>query len=367
MTNLRAYPRLSDGSALVCLWEVKSQAERDPKGLAELAGYDHPEAAPVATGAVIATQDEIRRLRTEVLRYMDRWPSGAQVPNTQLGDFDRQLGKALHVHASLLPADAAHGGTWNFLSAVVFPDLIWARFPNLHESRFLGNKQRNALRRVWRRQEVLGDLMAVDGAVALKEDELVGLMERSALARNRRLVRQVAGCVLGLGGEPKRDDWAREFYKRITHLTGPLLLDVLDDEELQSLVADVAAGGSWSVESGTAPKHRADIFFVRPQTVAAPDVVRSFHETMLRLAAELSEIAGSDARDLAALIEEQGGLSAAIKVAGSLDPGPQYRAAANAKRLDLTVEALAISGEFRGLFGPELIQIAEQRLADARS
>lgn len=35
MTQLRAYPRLSDGAALVCLREVKSQAELEPKDLVQ--------------------------------------------------------------------------------------------------------------------------------------------------------------------------------------------------------------------------------------------------------------------------------------------------------------------------------------------
>lgn len=365
MTRLRAYPRLSDGATLARLREVQEQSARNPEALADLVEYDHPDAAPVATGAIIATRDEIRVLRGEVMRALDRWPSGTQVPPSQTGEFDRTLGRALHLYAAMLPADAAHSTTWNFLSAMVFPDLVWARFPNLHASRFLGNRQRNALRRVWRRQEVLGDLMLRSGPEALKEDELVGLLERSALARNRRLAREAAKYVIDLGARPGRDHWTREFYKRLTHMTGPLLLDVLVDEELESLVADVAVGGSWTADVPTEAKARGALVDTGNRATAAPDVVLSFHEAMLGLAAELSDFAQEEGECLLSLIEEEGGLWAAVRVAGSVSPGSAFQAALRANRLDLSVEALAISKDFRGLFGPELVELAEGRLASA--
>ena len=94
------------------------------------------------------------------------------------------LGRTLHEHLRIIPADAAHDETWSFLTLVVFPDVAVIRFPDMHVNRLIGTP-RNVLRRTWFRQEVLGDLLHSTGR-PLGEDELVGLFERSALARNVR-------------------------------------------------------------------------------------------------------------------------------------------------------------------------------------
>lgn len=70
----------------------------------------------------------------------------------------------------------------------------------------------------------------------LGEDELVGLFERTALARNRRLAKALARRVLNYSGSG-RSDWARQLYVNTTYATGPRILDILSDGELDDLVA----------------------------------------------------------------------------------------------------------------------------------
>ena len=125
---------------------------------------------------------------------------------------------------------------------MVFPDVVWVRFPDPSEDRILGGP-RNVLRRTWNRYELLGDLDGL-GAEALNEDELVQLTERTSLARNRRLVRALAQRVIEHPGS-RRMEFTRELAKRATFVTGPLLLDVLTDEDLEDLVDAVAEGRRW--------------------------------------------------------------------------------------------------------------------------
>jgi hypothetical protein len=381
------YPRLGDGDALIRLEGVKSLAAESPARLTDLVAFDHPGASPVATGAVIAGEEQLRNLRAAVEEAVGAWLTGMPVPPGSTAAFDITLGKALHAAGRFLPADAAHKETWNFVSAMVFPDVVWARFPELHEDRFLG-KPRNALRRVWQREEVLGDLLDASVSNSLGEDELVGLLERTALARNRRLVRALARAVLDHKGGSARSAFARDLYKRVTYLTGPFLLDVVGDVELERLVALVAEGHPWlpehaSVELGaTAPdvtvggRHRADLSWspaIAHSSEGEPgrrqkepgDIVREFHQEMERLCARVMRETSYKPTRMLTMIQQMGGVEAARKIAGSANPSEGFIALWELGRLDLTVEQLVLRDEFVGLFPEHLVEVAEAKLRQA--
>lgn len=157
------------------------------------------------------------------------------------------LGKALAEIIDPAPSDAAHPEVWSFLTLWIFPDVVAARWP-LHDGvlpkdRWLGSqgggRDRNHLKTWWRRWCLFGDLLLVEGK-SLGEDELVNLTERSALARNSRLVRAAARVILSHPGSD-RMTFSRELLKALTYQTGPLALDALDDEEMEALVTHVAA------------------------------------------------------------------------------------------------------------------------------
>lgn len=231
-----AYPRLPRPLAEAELQQVSAAYERG--GVVEvrqLARYDHERKRPVSTGR-IATPDEISDVRKAVLEAVSGWIDRGGVGSSE-AEFDNALGVALHRELNILPADAAHEDTWSFLSLVVFPDVAVLRFPQLHRDRLLGTN-RNVLRRTWQRQEVLGSLLQRDEG-ALGEDELVGLFERTALIRNRELVRCVVEAVHSYKGA-NRSQWARKLYKAVTFQTGARVLDVLDEHSMRELVADLA-------------------------------------------------------------------------------------------------------------------------------
>ena len=228
------YPRLSLPFAKVRISEIVGTMGNDGiSGVQALARAEHPRAAPAATGGRVANSEHIANVREAVLKTIEPWRLEA-VPRSQAAAFDLTLGRALHEHMGIIPADAAHDETWSFLTLVVFPDVAVIRFPDMHDDRLIGTP-RNVLRRTWYRQEVLGDLLHSTGR-PLGEDELVGLFERSALARNRALIRRLAAAVLAYDGPAARSEWARDLYKRVTFTTGPRLLDALSDAELDAII-----------------------------------------------------------------------------------------------------------------------------------
>lgn len=229
------YPRLSRSLALVEAARIKDAMRLGGvSSVSSRARVHHERQQPVSTGR-IATPGEIGEARSRVSDAVSSWLAAGRI--TDKAAFDRELGAALHDCLGIVPADAAHEETWNFLSTVVFPDVLVVRFPQMSDDRVIGG-HRNVLRKAWIRHEILGDeLLTLD----LKEDELVGLFERTALVRNRRLAHLTAHTVSEHRG-PKRDEWARKFYKLLTFQTGVRLLDSLGDEALEKVVQDCADG-----------------------------------------------------------------------------------------------------------------------------
>ena len=375
-----AYPRLSDGDTLVRLHQVSALAQTAPANLVQLAGAEHPNASPVATGAVIASPEQIALARETVVKALAQWLVGSPVPSGQTAQFDVALGQALHSAAALLPADAAHQGTWNFLSAVVFPDVVWTRFPDLHEDRFLG-RPRNALRRAWTRYEVLGDRLVGSNGLPLGEDELVGLLERTSLARNRRLVRLLAAEVNEYRGSAARSEFARRMYKRATHVTGPLLLDALSDDDLRRLVQAIAEQRPWpadeprlsinEVAQAQPGRHRRGLAGGEGSDAdehekTPVDIVLEFHEQLLLVLTETEELTGYRPTRTLAIVEQFGGVEAARRIAGSPEPSETLESLRACGRLDLAVESLVADIDYRGLFTADLLALAQGKHAEAR-
>lgn len=234
MTGNRVYPRLPNEVARQLLLDVRGHSEDGIQAVTRLASGQHPKASPVPTGGRPATDVEILEVRRRVLEATGQWVQAGTVSRSQQPEFDALLGQALHDSLDIVTADAASSGTWNFLTLVVMPDVAVTRFNDLADERGLGS-QRNVLRRAWYRWDVLG-VKLLEGGPMLGEDELVGLLERTAVARNRPLVEELANAVLAYRGESARSDWARELYKLVRRRTGPLMLDLCSRAELAALV-----------------------------------------------------------------------------------------------------------------------------------
>lgn len=222
------------------------KAGKDP---GELWQAWHPNAMPARSGHA-ATEQDIHDARAVIMGRMCGVAAGSQEQNARYG---LAIGKAIAEVIDPVPTDAADDGGWSFLSLVVFPDVVAARWPlsrdaggkpALPPDRWIGRpigRDRNYLKEAWRRWVILGDILEV-AEQPLGEDELVNLLERTAFARNRRLVRAAARCIAGrqpgaLGG---RMVFAREMLKRLRFQTGVVMLDIVSDEMIESTVAQAA-------------------------------------------------------------------------------------------------------------------------------
>ena len=205
------------------------------KALAARAAWQHPKAVVVPTGGHVADEEQLEEVRGQTLDALSPW---LQSESTRKPDasFDRTLGKILHDTLRIIPSDAAHEETWSFLSLVVFPEVSAYRYPKLPDERLRG-APRNPLRYSWMQRDVLGSLQD-DCENPLGTDELVGLFERSALARNRGYVRALAREIVTYNGERARSEWTRDLLKEASFVTGPRLLDALSEEQLQEVVSE---------------------------------------------------------------------------------------------------------------------------------
>lgn len=230
------YPRLSRGFALSRLAEIREVSASDPERLEGIVQFHHSASTPVATGGTLVSISRLQDIRNEVSDELAGWKN--RIVGSGSAAFDSRLGTVLHRTLQIIPADAASEEVWNFLSLMVFPDVTYQRFPALQEERALGTP-RNTLRRSWIRREVLGEIL-VQGQPILGEDELVGLFERTAFARNRALVCAAAQAVLGYQGQGARSEFARRLYKRIRMSTGPYLWDSMSPDQINNGVQILA-------------------------------------------------------------------------------------------------------------------------------
>lgn len=387
--SIFVYPRLPLSFAKKRISEIQSAYESGGMHeVQELVDTDHPQAAPVATGGRAASRAHIANVRSVVTEALKPWQTHDTVPRAEVATYDMILGRALHESLQIIPADAAHDETWAFLTLVVFPDVAVRRFPDMKNERLLGTP-RNVLRRTWFREEVIGDLQK-RAKRPLGEDELVGLFERSALARNHALVRSLAAAVIKHEAG-NRSDWARELYKQVTFATGPRLLDTLSEDELDDLIRNAMRDSdkrlpstSYTRPAATERFGSTDQDLLRGSS-STPETV-TLNELTSGIAAGSSE--GLEARFMQSLIQvcQRAGQELNYDLQPLLDTAIEEGAAATAartvmsdrlseefiflwkhQRLDLTVEALVTEGEFTSLFEREVVACAAQRLRDYRT
>lgn len=245
-------PRLTAAQAGERLDEIEQSLQGGARPM-ELVRVEIGDAAPNPTGGEAATREDLLRWRRRVMDALEGVGTGSKA----LNDLHAiRLGKAVSVEIDPSPSDAAHDGTWSFLSLMLFPDVVLARWPadsesgGLSSDRWIGaqlSRDRNYIKLSWRRWQLLGPVME-SAESPLGEDEFGALLERTAVARNVRLVRVAAREIVGFRSGP-RMVFARELMKEITYLTGPILLDVLDDSQLEAVVREAVGVVARRMES----------------------------------------------------------------------------------------------------------------------
>jgi Family of unknown function (DUF6339) len=253
MTGLYVWPRLSGRAERDLYIEV---APCPLLALRERHDVEHADAAPVAVGGVKVPESTVRETQTSIRALADDLGFPEPLTRARVASFDQPATRLLYETMRIVPSDAASPGVWSFLSLVVAPDVALWRWPyappedddrvfrTSHFRRISGHP-RNVFRRLWWRGEVVGvDLIDTESGRGLGEDELVNIMERVALASDRRLARLLAAAIVSLPSDlaVARSEVMRDASKRLLRTMPVIAFGVLDDDQISQVVgASVAA------------------------------------------------------------------------------------------------------------------------------
>lgn len=224
------FPRLPRGVAEALVDEMKVSS---PKQRRVACSLSHPRAAPAPTGGTPIPESALIRL-SEDFRAEFSEDLSKPLSSGREAEVDARFGRVLHSRMHIISSDAASEGVWSFLSLVVFPDIATWRFPDCHPARLIGTP-RNVFRRPWWRQHILGDVMNATHESPLGEDELVGIFERSRMARSHELAKALAREIMHTDISA-RSHFARELAKRVRRALAYVNPDVLDRSQIQGLV-----------------------------------------------------------------------------------------------------------------------------------
>lgn len=248
MKNL-LMPRITAAQARVRLVDLEAFYTLESAPLPPVF-VDFPGAVPNPVGGQAASPSNVRMWRESVLLRMQ---SASTVSVIESNRHSLLLGQAIAEIIDPVVADAGHDGVWSFLSLYVFPDLVFQRWPGnvedgrrqLPVDRWVGaqiSRDRNYVKSAWRRWRIFGDLL-LEANPPLGEDEYGALLERSAVARNHRLVVRSAEAIISHGSGQRgagRSAFAREFMKLVALQTGPKALEVLSNGEMDELMDRLA-------------------------------------------------------------------------------------------------------------------------------
>lgn len=185
MITYSSFPHLSNSNASAL---VSRAINKDLKELSEQVIYDHPKCTFSESGYPMATEAELRALRTEVvqLAYEFDFP---EPMGRRASVFDQRLAPIIYKHVNSTPAEARDHAIWNFITCCLLIDISLWRFPNLASNptfpRMVGNKTKNTFARLWWRTYVLGPHSTIG------EDEAVALLERTTLSGDSELATMI--------------------------------------------------------------------------------------------------------------------------------------------------------------------------------
>lgn len=248
MTGLYVWPRLSGRAERDLYVEVAPCPLLD---LRERRDIEHPDAAPVAVGGVEVPDSTVRETQTRLRVLADDLGFPEPLSRGRVAAFDQPATRLLHETMRIVPADAASPGVWSFLSLVVAPDVALWRWPyaplgdddrvfrTSHFRRISGHP-RNVFRRLWWRGEVVGvDLIEVESGGGLGEDELVNIMERVALASDRRLARALGSAIVSLPADlgVARSEVMRDASKRLLRAMPVIAFGALSHDQITGIVS----------------------------------------------------------------------------------------------------------------------------------
>jgi hypothetical protein len=232
------YPRLPPSVARLLFQEERDLSVED---LSRFVGISHPKQEWHPTISTRVSDAELVELRSTVLDIA--WANGFPHPQPRGGHtlFDRQLAVYLWEQMRIVPAEAAAGGVWSFLSLVLLPDVAAWRYTDRHPNRFIGRDvmigtaNRHVFGRLWARAYVFGPELLH----RLIEDNFEGIFGRPAFGGSVRLARAIGATMVRTIDDYKvtnSQELLRDTMKRLLRLAGIVRFDALDDDQLGALL-----------------------------------------------------------------------------------------------------------------------------------
>jgi hypothetical protein len=232
------YPRLPSALARLLLQEEKDLPVEE---LDRFIGTSHPRQEWHPTISARVTTVELEQLRSTVLDIARGHGFPQPQPRGGHSLFDRQLAAYLWDQMHLVPAEAAAGGVWSFLSLVLLPDIAAWRYPERHPGRFvgrdvlIGTSNRHVFGRLWVRAYVFGPELLH----RLIEDNFEGIFGRPAFGGNVRIARAIGATMVRTIDEHRvtnSQELLRDAMKRLLRLASIVQLNALDDDELSDVL-----------------------------------------------------------------------------------------------------------------------------------
>lgn len=241
---IRRFPRLTASRATHLL------ARQEALALADLERWQLPDLSVeqfAPTGPSKISLLELSELRG-ALDAVAREAGYPAVGDDARRQFDRRATRLLGVRE--LPEDEMlRPDTWGWIAIHLVPHLVRWRWQNpsgiVTPTRYCGILQRNAIGRLWYRAYVLDegpectDRWALADSVT--EDAAMNLLERTTLASDRRLSRRIMRHWISVSGGSGLDDRLREGLIRVRIEAVLRELAVLDDTDLDAVIAEALA------------------------------------------------------------------------------------------------------------------------------
>lgn len=245
MANL--YPRLLPADARMTHDELQTMAIDK---LTDRQAFEHAGAVFTATGGDRVDRETLERLRAVIVECANA--GGFPEPPTvqRRLTFDNRIGPILHGSMHIVPAEAAAGDVWAFLSLIVAPDVAYWRFRREGEQfdsdRVLGTDlTRHVFARLWWRAHLLHEPGAVDPYEAFSAigeaafDQI--LARRRALGASPMLVKSILRVWRKFDQRDSSDrQLLRDFLKRLLRLAPIIAFETLSPEQLDAELSRVA-------------------------------------------------------------------------------------------------------------------------------
>ncbi|MCR3749754.1 DUF6339 family protein [Lentzea californiensis] len=233
----RLYPRLLP-------WHAKAlHNEYRDLDLPELTlrhDVTHLSAVFVATGGDRVGSAELTALRTKVVGLATEAGYPGASDQAARASFDLALAEMLHSEMGLVPAEAASGDVWAFLSLVLLPDVAYWRYPAPGPDRVQASDiTRHVFGRLWWRAHLVHDPSEQDPYAALAIlgeaafDQIYA--RRKALGGSPYLVKAILRVWGGLerSGVSEREV-LRDFLKRLLRLAPFMCFEAMEDSQLDA-------------------------------------------------------------------------------------------------------------------------------------